>query len=75
MLLKRNLVIGLSLISLFVSASQSHADVIGTCSCNSDACHGRWELKAANMRSLHDQCIKHAGEHGLLSRVHRRTKQ
>jgi hypothetical protein len=73
--LKRNLVLGLSLMSLFVSTSQSHADVIGTCSCKSDACHGRWELRAANMRGLRDQCIKHAGEHGLLSRVHGRTKQ
>jgi hypothetical protein len=75
MLLKFCLVLGLSLGALFGAVSMSRADVLGTCSCRSNACHGRWELKAENIRSLREQCITHAGAHGRLSRVHRPRKR
>jgi hypothetical protein len=74
MLLKICLVLGLSLGALFGAVSVSRADVLGTCSCGSNACRGRWELRAENIRSLREQCIMHAGPHGRLSRVHRQRR-
>jgi hypothetical protein len=48
----------LALAILVAAASQSHAEWAGICSCKSDACHGRWQLKASNVRDLHNQCQK-----------------
>jgi hypothetical protein len=72
MIMRRLLTLGfLSLATLITAGSQSHADWSGTCSCKSEACHGRWELRAESMKGLRDQCIRRTGDNGFLSRVHR----
>jgi hypothetical protein len=76
MILRRFLVLGwLSLATLITAGSKSHADWSGICSCKSEACHGRWELRAESMKGLHDQCTRRTGDNGFLSRVHRRHRQ
>jgi hypothetical protein len=76
MVLGRSLVLGcISLASLIAAAPQSYADWSGICSCKSEACHGRWELRAESMKGLHDQCTHRTGDHGFLSRVHRVHQQ
>jgi len=61
----------LSLAGLLVASSPSYAEVLGTCSCKSDTCRGRWELRAANLKALRAQCRAKTDDRGLLSRVHR----
>jgi hypothetical protein len=46
------LVFLLAFAGVVAASSMSRADVIGTCSCRSATCHGRWELKGANTAAL-----------------------
>jgi hypothetical protein len=68
---RRFALVCLSLAGLFVASSPSRAEVLGTCSCKTDTCRGRWELRAANLKALRTQCRAKTDDHGLLSRVHR----
>jgi hypothetical protein len=68
---RRFALVCLSSAVLLVASSSSRAEVAGTCSCKSDTCGGRWELRAANLKALRAQCRAKTDDRGLLSRVHR----
>jgi hypothetical protein len=61
----------LALASVLGTSAISRADVIGTCSCRSENCNDKWELRAASMTGLRAQCRAKSAGHGFLSRVHR----
>ena len=60
-----------ALIGVLAIPSIARANVSGICSCRSATCHGRWELRAANMTALRAECHAKVGDHGFLSKVHR----
>jgi hypothetical protein len=72
MCVRRAIALGcFSLGMVVAAASQSYAEWTGTCSCKSEGCHGRWQLRAASVEDLHHLCSRRTDEHGFLSRVHR----
>jgi hypothetical protein len=66
-----SILIVLAGLTLLGMPSIARADVSGICSCRSATCHGRWELRAANMTALRAECHAKVGDHGFLSKVHR----